>query len=145
MYQEATKDAQIEHSIVKNLPADAQPHMAIIANLADIVAIDRKNNNLQAVSPLVGIAEEQVDEMLPSITNSLEHEVLQSVLLPWLENLGREFKSGKATWTTLSQYYGMKNGVLEALLNTLKEAAPTGPTTGPIKPRIGTIVKPTAE
>lgn len=111
--------------MVAGLSPDAQPHMKILAQLANIVAIDRKNNDIRATYPLVPIAEEQIDELLKNIPNPFLHGVLKDVLLPWLEKLGKDMKSGNVTWRTFGWYYGIKNGVLEALIKLANENSGT--------------------
>lgn len=78
---------------------------------------------MPGIRPLIDDGKIQMKDILAAITDPLEREVLQYVLLPWLSNVDNLDKQGKLTFKDIGDYFGIKNAVLEELK---KLEAPSG-------------------
>lgn len=111
--------------MLEDVPEAAQPYMAAMAAAAASIHDDIDNNNLQATIPKVTAVRKEMEAMLPTLTNPVQKEMYQYLLLPWIRKLEVDVNNGKATKRTYDVYYTFKSAILRAGMRFKTQETPT--------------------
>lgn len=113
------KNAHIEHKMVEDVPAAARPHMAAMSAYAASIHNDLEQDNLAATIPKVTAVKKEMEDMLPLLTDPIQQEMYQYLLIPWITKLELDVNNGKVSKQLYEQYYAFKNAILKTGLRLI--------------------------
>lgn len=95
------------------VPPAARPDMEAMSKVAASIQADIQNNNLQATIPKVTVVKKLMEKMLPKLTDTVQHEMYEYLLIPWITKLEKDCQNGLVSKHLYDVYYAFKNAILD--------------------------------
>lgn len=110
--QNAMTNSKIEHKYSMEVPEAARPLMEEMSKYAAEVQEHYQKNDLKPVLPLIGIVKNLMKEMLPKLTDPVQHEMYEYLLIPWISKLEIDANNGLMSKHLMDVYYAFKNAIM---------------------------------
>lgn len=105
-------NSKIEHKYSMEVPEAARPLMEEMSKYAAEVQEHYQKNDLEPVLPLIGIVKNLMEEMLPKLTDPVQHEMYEYLLIPWISKLEIDANNGLMSKHLMDVYYAFKNAIM---------------------------------
>lgn len=106
-------NSHIEHKYSMEVPPAARPIMEEMSKYAAQVQKNVENNDLSAILPLIPIVKNLMKKMLPLLTDTVQHEMYEYLLIPWITKLEIDANNGLMSKHLMDVYYAFKNAILK--------------------------------
>lgn len=110
--QNAIENSHLEHKYSYEVPEAAQADMEEMSKIAATIQDDIHNNDLQATIPKVTAVKNLMEKMLPKLTDTVQHEMYEYLLIPWITKLEKDVQNGLVSKQLFDVYYAFKNAIM---------------------------------
>lgn len=95
------------------MPEAARADMEEMSKVAASIQDDIHNNQLEATIPKVTAVKELMEKMLPALTDTVQHEMYEYLLIPWITKLEKDVQTDLLSKHLYDVYYAFKNAIMD--------------------------------
>lgn len=110
--QNAMKNSHLEHKYSAEVPEAARADMEEMSKVAASIQEDIKNYKLKATIPKVTAVKKLMEKMLPKLTDKVQHEMYEYLLIPWITKLEEDVQTDLLSKHLYDVYYAFKNAIM---------------------------------